>query len=196
VSDSARPSASPGGDRGCREVSLRENSFGVRPAGIGDLETLAEIEIESHPDPWSRESIGAFLAAPGVVFLVVESVPGGEAVVARGRACGFGILRWAADQGEVVNLAVTATARGCGMGSALLDSLLDLAGGLGLTSIFLEVRKSNGVALALYRSRGFREVGVRRQYYSRPAEDARVLQLSLGPVPSASPELPSASEES
>jgi len=181
----------------------------VRPARPDDLEWLVRIEVQSHPDPWSRESMASFLADPQVVFLVVEAaVETGSGDEARGEATapvtqwvvsvsprGFGILRWAADQGEVVNLAVAPAARGRGAGSILLESLLESARGLGLVSIFLEVRESNVVAIALYHSRGFRDVGVRRQYYSHPVEDARVLQLSLGPAPSASPERPSPSEE-
>lgn len=182
----------PGRDPGSHEVTLRESPFRVRSAGIGDLESVAQIEVESHPDPWSRESLGSFLTAQGVAFLVATSVPGGAAVVAPGRIHGFGILRWAADQGEIVNLAVAAAARGCGAGSSLLDSLLGVAGDLGLVSIFLEVRESNEVALALYHGRGFREVGVRQHYYSRPVEHARVLQLFLGPASSAAPQRPSA----
>jgi len=175
----------------------------VRPAGPDDLEWLVRVEVQSHADPWSRESMASFLGDPQVVFLVVELAveagsgdePGEEAK-APGSPLGFGILRWAADQGEVVNLAVAPAARGRGAGSILLESLLESAQGLGLASIFLEVRESNVVAIALYHSRGFRDVGVRRQYYSHPVEDARVLLLSLGPAPSASPERQSASEES
>jgi len=202
VTESGRPPERSRGDGGCGDISIREDAFRVRPARLGDLASLARIEVQSHPNPWSRDSIASFLAARGVIFLVAElvaeAVPRarGETAVTPLSVHGFGIMRWAADQGEIVNLAVAPPARGGGVGSTLLDSLLEIAGDLGLVSIFLEVRASNLVAEALYLSRGFREVGVRRQYYSRPVEDARVLQLLLGSAPAAPPALPTPSEES
>jgi ribosomal-protein-alanine N-acetyltransferase len=48
-----------------------------------------------------------------------------------------------------------------------------------VSAVFLEVRESNEAALALYRKRGFEQVGVRKQYYDRPQEDARILRLDL-----------------
>jgi ribosomal-protein-alanine N-acetyltransferase len=49
----------------------------------------------------------------------------------------------------------------------------------GVRSLFLEVRWSNHDALRLYSSRGFQQVAVRKRYYERPREAARVLRLDL-----------------
>jgi ribosomal-protein-alanine N-acetyltransferase len=88
-----------------------------------------------------------------------------------------------ADEAELATLAVAPEQRGRGIGGELLDRLLRAALDMGVRSVFLEVRASNEGAIALYRVRGYRHVGVRRQYYDRPPEDALVLRLRL---PSAS----------
>lgn len=143
----------------------------VRPAALPDLEGVVRVELASFSTPWSAGSFQALLGRDQVLFLVLEGAPG--------RVMGHGILWWAGEEGEVANLAVAPECRGRGAGGVLLDRLLDGARNAGLESVFLEVRASNEAAAALYRTRGFRPVGVRRDYYSRPREDARVLRLDL-----------------
>ena len=63
----------------------------------------------------------------------------------------------------------------------LLDRMADEAAGRGVESLYLEVRVSNARARAMYASRGFQEIGVRRDYYEKPREDARVLMKRLTP---------------
>lgn len=65
----------------------------------------------------------------------------------------------------------------------MLDRLLSRARCGGVTAVFLEVRDTNEPALDLYRTMGFRQVGVRREYYERPREDARILWLDLTAPP-------------
>jgi porphobilinogen synthase len=148
----------------------------VRDARPSDVTRVGEIEAATYSVPWSLASLRALVRQEGVRFLVAETAEGDGEVV------GHGIFRWAADEGEIANLAVAPEVRGRGVGSALLDHLLDFARTAALRSVFLEVRARNAPALALYQSRGFRQVGVREQYYDRPREDARVLRLDL-PLP-------------
>ncbi len=58
--------------------------------------------------------------------------------------------------------------------------MLGVAEKAGVRNLYLEVHESNEGALRLYRGRGFEEIGVRRAYYDRPREDARVLKMTLG----------------
>lgn len=83
-------------------------------------------------------------------------------------ARGFLLLRFAADEGEVLNLAVIPEARGQGLARDLMHDGIALARGLGIERLFLEVAVDNAPALALYRSEGFEETGTRRGYYRRP----------------------------
>jgi [ribosomal protein S18]-alanine N-acetyltransferase len=144
----------------------------LRPAGATDLDRLVEIERASHPTPWSSDALRSFLHRSSVRFLV--SVEGdGENVT------GFGIVRWTGGEGEVLNLAVSPSHRRRGIAGGILDALLDFVREREVRAVFLEVRESNLPARALYRGRGFREVGVRRQYYTNPTEDARILRIEL-----------------
>jgi ribosomal-protein-alanine N-acetyltransferase len=80
---------------------------------------------------------------------------------------------------ELENIVVIATARRRGLGTRLLGELIVHARAEHACGIFLEVRKSNQSARALYRNLGFEETGLRKSYYSDPPEDAILCRLSL-----------------
>ena len=75
-----------------------------------------------------------------------------------------------------MNLAVSPQARRQGIGRDLVMNLMEALKSRGVRCLTLEVRASNGGALALYDSLGFREVGIRPGYYFHPREDARILR--------------------
>ncbi len=153
----------------------------IRPAGSGDLAEVVRTEIASFATPWSPHTFLSLLDRETVLFRIAESEDG--------EMLGHGILWWVLDEGELANLAVRPEARGRGIGRRLLDVLLAEAALRGVERVFLEVRESNGVAIELYRERGFDQVGIRRKYYSSPVEDALVLQLDFpAPSPSSSSE--------
>lgn len=158
-----------------------ETGIRIRPAGDQDLAGVAKLERHAFAQPWTAESFDSLLGAERVLFLVAvdEGPAPGADPEAPSALLGYGVLWWASDQGELANLAVAPGARRRGVGSLLLDRLLEGAEAAGLSSVFLEVRVSNESAAALYEARGFREVGVRRDYYTRPREHARVLRLEL-----------------
>jgi [ribosomal protein S18]-alanine N-acetyltransferase len=147
---------------------MKAAAVGVRRARARDLPRILEIERTSFPLPWSPATFRSLLDRERVLVLVAAE---GARVVAHA------VLWWVADEGELANLAVAPEARRQGIGSLLMDRILAEARAAGLRSIFLEVRASNLGALALYRRRGFREVGRRKDYYSRPREDALILRL-------------------
>ena len=80
---------------------------------------------------------------------------------------------------ELENIVVAEKVRRQGAGMLLLRELIRHAQAQQGSAIFLEVRESNRSARALYRKAGFEEVGLRKSYYSNPAEDAIVLRLAL-----------------
>jgi ribosomal-protein-alanine N-acetyltransferase len=86
---------------------------------------------------------------------------------------------FAADEGEIANLAVAPSGWGSGTGRRLLNAALAEALARGAAAVYLEVRDSNDRARRLYHSSGFEEVGRRRRYYRRPVEDAIVLRRTL-----------------
>jgi [ribosomal protein S18]-alanine N-acetyltransferase len=146
----------------------------IRDARPGDLGRVAEVEASCFTTPWSPSSFRSLIGQERVTFLVAETVAGADPIVV-----GHGVLWRIADEAELANLAVSPDAQGRGVAGALLDRLLEEASDTGVLTVFLEVRASNRAALRLYEGRGFRQIGLRSQYYDRPREDARVLRLDL-----------------
>lgn len=143
----------------------------IRDATASDLGRIGDIEQTSFSDPWSRQSFRALIGDRRVLFAVAD-VP--EQVVA-----GYVVTWFAADEGEIANLAVAPELRQRGIGVALLDAALTEARARSVQAVYLEVRESNVAARALYEGRGFVVVGRRRRYYRRPDEDALVLRLEV-----------------
>lgn len=142
----------------------------LRAARTSDVDAIVTIEQASFGDPWNRDAFAELLDDPRVCFLLAER--GG---VVRGYVVAWFVL----DEGEIGNLAVSEAARRQGVGALLLDGAIRAAGATDVASLYLEVRDSNMAARALYASRGFVEIGRRRDYYRRPREDALVLRLSI-----------------
>ena len=92
---------------------------------------------------------------------------------------GYVVAWFAADEGEIANLAVAPSGLGKWNRTRLLTRRCAEAVSREATAVYLEVRDSNDRARRLYRSRGFEEVGRRRRYYRRPVEDAIVLRRTL-----------------
>ncbi|MBA3999520.1 GNAT family N-acetyltransferase [Brevundimonas sp.] len=129
---------------------------------------LAAIHASAFDASWDAAAIKALLDMPGAELEVeVDS---------------FLLWRRAADEAEIVTLAVRPEARRRGLGGRLLDRTMDRARERGVTRLFLEVAHDNPAALGLYGSRGFEPVGKRPDYYVRPdgsRADALILALNL-----------------
>lgn len=142
--------------------------YSLRAARRSDVPLLAAIETESFSDPWPRSAFTDALNMPSARLSV--------AVDRLDMPAAYCMLMTAADQGEIANIAVSKRAQRQGLAGRLLDDALNFAAQQGVVSVFLEVRVSNVAARALYGSRHFQEIGRRKGYYQRPAEDALVLQ--------------------
>jgi [ribosomal protein S18]-alanine N-acetyltransferase len=92
---------------------------------------------------------------------------------------GYAGLLVAANQADVVTLAVAADRWGQGAGSALLEALLAEAVRRGCTEVFLEVRADNTRAQRLYRRYGFSQIGIRKGYYQPSGADALVMRRDV-----------------
>ena len=144
-----------------------------RTAGLEDVAKVASIEAQSFANPWRPDTFRS-LISQGRAYIPVAEVEG-EGVV------GYAVFWWVQDQGELANLAVVEGYQGRRLGSTLLGLVLDRASEEGVKELYLEVRRSNHRAMALYRSRGFTEVGVRRDYYRAPREDAIIFVRRMAP---------------
>lgn len=158
----------------------------VRPAKPSDQPRLVEIASHSataaqwnqaeylklfstdEPAPQSQADAQAKVQLQSRTALVVEQ---------SGNVVGFIVGRQVEDEWEIENIAVTGSARRCGLGSRLVGEFLNLVRSRGGKTVFLEVRESNGAARSLYEKWAFLEVGRRKMYYQNPAEDALVLKF-------------------
>ena len=137
-----------------------------------DLDQVLENEERSYQFPWTRGNFSDCLAARHecrLLLLDAETV-------------GHGILAVGPEEAHLLNVCVRRDQQGRGYGRALVAHMLERAKIRGARMIFLEVRPSNLVAITLYHSLGFNEIGVRRNYYpaERGQEDAQVMALDVG----------------
>jgi [ribosomal protein S18]-alanine N-acetyltransferase len=152
-----------------------ESVVRLRRARIDDVEAMLVIEDACFTDPWSRYALAASVQSPALAVTVAElgDQEGPRALV------GYSVLAHAADEAELLNLAVADVARRRGVGAALVRQVLTDAAARNARAVFLEVRASNEPARRLYGSAGFEEVGRRKDYYRRPSEDALILRRGI-----------------
>jgi len=129
-----------------RTGALRLTGAWIRPMAAADVDEVARIEAGAFSTPWAATTFASLLARSGLVLLVAEAP---EALVA-----GYAVLWCFADEGELANIAVDPAIRGRGLGTLLLDAVLDRARARGVRQLYLEVRESNHQAEGMYLRRG------------------------------------------
>lgn len=139
-------------------------NFTVADMSREHIAAVAELEKECFSSPWSYEGLAEELSNPLSHFLVAVSEEHGELL-------GYIGVREICGEAYITNVAVTSAARRCGVGRALLRAACGGAELRNCEFITLEVRASNSPARALYESEGFKPVGVRKNFYTRPQED-------------------------
>ena len=144
--------------------------FSVRRATKTDIDDIAYIEEECFSTPWSRKSIAESMSHEPWSFFVA---------VCDRKIVGYGGVYLILDEGQISNIAVLPAFRGKGIGRAILDEIGSYCRSMECEKITLELRKSNSVAGALYKSYGFVAVGERPNFYSNPVEDAILMDKSL-----------------
>lgn len=147
------------------------SEIAIRPLTTSDAAAVREMELRCFTDPWSADAIESTLAD--------ESVSSVGAFAADGTLIGFGMVYVAADEADIANIAVDPDRRRAGIGRAMLRTLVSLAAARGAAGAYLEVRRSNAPAIALYTSAGFETLGVRKNYYHSPKEDALIMGADI-----------------
>ena len=127
---------------------------------------IAEIEAECFSSPLTEEQIGRLIMDDHTRWIVTRE----ETALA-----GYVWVQTVLDEGYIGNVAVRQGSRRRGAGDSLLDALDILAEEEKLCFLTLEVRAGNMPAVALYEKHGFEKVGLRRNYYERPKEDALIM---------------------
>ena len=188
--------------RDAPSVAAAAPGIALRLMTRADLPTVLSLEHDLFGDEaWSEAMLASELEgaeASGRYYLVAEDAgqaagtqpatgtqPAADTQPTRHSAgtsqlAGYaGLLSPGGGQADILTMAVARERWGQRIGAQLLDALIAEAARRGCTDVFLEVRVDNDRAQRLYRSRGFRQIGIRRGYYQPSGTDALVMQLSL-----------------
>jgi ribosomal-protein-alanine N-acetyltransferase len=142
----------------------------VREWKFEDILRISELEKECFKgESWSYSTLASCFESP--TFYGIACEDGGEVV-------GYGGITVVADTSDLENILVSEEFRRGGVGSAILDKLIDIAAQKGAEKIFLEVRVSNYAAMRMYLKAGFVGVYARTRYYS-DGEDCLVMCKKL-----------------
>jgi len=131
----------------------------VEPATLRDAPALAELHGASFHRGWGEAEFEGMLTERNTL---VHRLRSGRAIV------GFAVSRMAADEAEILSIAVAASHRGRGLSRHLLLTHLGHLAGRGVRTIFLEVEENNQPARRLYERAGFTVTGRRERYYRQP----------------------------
>jgi [ribosomal protein S18]-alanine N-acetyltransferase len=131
----------------------------VEPATLRDAPALAELHGASFHRGWGEGEFEGMLTERNTL---VHRLRAGRTIV------GFAVSRMAADEAEILSIAVAASHRGRGLSRHLLLTHLGHLAGRGVRTIFLEVEENNQPARRLYERAGFTVAGRRERYYRQP----------------------------
>ncbi len=142
----------------------------VREATHDDLAAICEIEKQSFSDPWSEKSF-AFCIDDGAFRVYVSEIDGMTA--------GYAVWSYLPPEAELCDIATAPCFRKKGAADSLLAAFIGGEHTKEIGNIYLEVRQSNTAAISLYEKYGFGKIGIRKNYYSAPREDALLMRLSM-----------------
>ena len=133
------------------------------------LDDVYELERLTFSDAWSPSSLLSSFESPHSLFFSAGDEESGKRL-------GYSIVYCLSGEAQILNIAVSEYERERGIGSALMQAMIDGAIARGCELFLLEVRVSNSPAIALYEKFGFQMIGRRKNYYVKPTEDALIMQ--------------------
>lgn len=141
-------------------------------AAKSDLEKITLIENSSFSCPWSPEFFDKVIQiseSDGYIKVICEKE--------NDEILGYAVIEVIPPESELMDIAVSESFRKQGIGRILLNAAIREAFRMGGKKMYLEVRESNEPARSLYEKSGFCQIGIRKNYYNKPVENA-VLMLS------------------
>ncbi len=150
------------------ENKMEEKKKRIYPEKLtgNTLDGVAELEALCFSQPWSKQSLE---------LLTKEGIGVGMVCSKDGKVCAYGGMIVAVDEGQITNIATHPDYRRQGYGRAIVEALVKYAKMNGLDSISLEVRESNRAAIELYTKLGFKVEGKRKDFYTKPTENALIM---------------------
>ena len=138
----------------------------IIPMNESHVAQVAALEKQCFSDPWSENSVASELENPLSLWLIAEE---------DGAVCGYVGSQTVLDETDMMNIAVHPDCRRKGIAAALITELVSRLKARGSRVLRLEVRESNFSAIALYKAMGFTQLGLRKNYYRNPKENALIL---------------------
>jgi ribosomal-protein-alanine N-acetyltransferase len=145
-------------------------TFEIRTMEPADLDRVMELQRRAFTHPWTTEMVKKELTQDWSTVLLAEE---------NGKLLGICIFWLVHDELHLLNIATDPDHRQQGVARALLDAALERGRAHKCRIATLEVRRSNGPALSLYKGHGFRPVGLRPNYYTDDREDAVVMIMDF-----------------
>ncbi len=146
------------------------NTVSIDVISKNDVPSVAKIEKEAFSVPFTESDILSYMESPIWHFLVAKQ---------EDEVLGYISFTVILDECQIVNVAVSQDARKMGIGSRLLSYFLDYIKGMGVLSVYLEVRESNAPAIALYNKFNFSVSGISKNHYSKPTENAILMSIQF-----------------
>ena len=138
---------------------------------ISDLDSISDILLNDFDDFWTYQVLKGELENPNSTYLVIKN--------SNNVILGFGGIWKAVDDIHITNIVVKKDLRCKGIGSMLLDKLIELCKKeKDINSITLEVNTKNIPAIKLYEKYGFKNVGIRKKYYNN-TYDAVIMTMEV-----------------
>lgn len=131
-----------------------------------DLEQVTAIEKKIFSIPWSEKAFADSLASNNTLYLVAES---------ENRIVGYCGMYISFEEGNITNVAVAPLFRRKKIARHMLEEILTRAKEKNVSDVILEVRETNVPAISLYEQLGFKEAGIRKNFYERPVENALIM---------------------
>ena len=146
----------------------------IRRSVPSDTAEIARLENEIFSDPWSEKDIFSAISVSGSMCY--------SALSDDGKLLAYVIGRIIAPEGEIYRVATAPEMRGRGIAFRLMTYAIKTEKGHGLENLFLEVRSKNLAAKKLYYALSFKEIGIRKNYYKDPTDDAILMLRSSEPM--------------
>ena len=141
----------------------------IRHISSDDLASVAEIERLCFDEPWSENSLKLLLDEKNIGFVAILD----------GQIAAYGGLVTVLDEGQITNIATHPNYRRLGLARQIMIAIDEFSVKNGIVHLSLEVREKNQAARALYSSCGWHEAGIRKNFYSKPLDNAVIMIKEL-----------------
>ena len=134
-----------------------KNEVQITEMSLFDLENIKDILISDFDDFWNYNILKEELESSNSKYIIAKTNDG--------EIIGFAGIKIILDNADIMNIVVKKSCRNQGVGNLLLSNLISLCKELNLSSLTLEVNEDNLPAIHLYETFGFKQIGIRKNYY-------------------------------